>query len=76
MRTKIDCCAKDCPDRCAGCHAQCERYQTQRKELDETNANALKLKCQKWDYAIERSKFRNMVSRQKLKSQRRRRGYK
>ena len=39
MRTKIDCCTKDCPDRRAdpNCHSYCEKYLQQRAELDETN---------------------------------------
>jgi len=30
-------CAKDCPNRTAGCHAECEAYLTWRKALDEKN---------------------------------------
>lgn len=39
MRTAIDCCKKDCPDRNAdpNCHGYCEKYLKQRAELDETN---------------------------------------
>ena len=39
MRTKIDCCTKDCPDRRAdpNCHGYCKEYLRQRAELDETN---------------------------------------
>lgn len=34
---KIECCAKDCPDRHIGCHSDCERYLQERKKLDECN---------------------------------------
>ena len=30
-------CAKDCPNRSAGCHARCEAYLSWRKALDEQN---------------------------------------
>ena len=37
VRTMIDCCTKDCPDRCAdpNCHTYCQRYLEQRAELNE-----------------------------------------
>lgn len=39
VRTMIDCCTKDCPDRCAdpNCHGYCKRYLEQRAELNEAN---------------------------------------
>lgn len=37
MRTRIDCC-RDCPDRYSACHDRCEKYKTQRAELDAHNA--------------------------------------
>ena len=37
-RYKIDCCKPNCPDRSGDCHGTCERYLTQRAELDATNA--------------------------------------
>lgn len=36
-RYKIECC-KDCADRHPGCHGQCEKYQTEKAERDETLA--------------------------------------
>lgn len=46
MRTAIDCCKKDCPDRNAdpNCHGYCEKYLKQRAELDETNKAMLQKK--------------------------------
>lgn len=37
-RYRIDCCKPDCPDRSGECHGTCEKYLTQRAELDATNA--------------------------------------
>lgn len=45
MRTKIDCCYK-CTERQAdpNCHGFCERYLTQKAELEESNAEIRKRK--------------------------------
>ena len=40
-RYKIDCCM-NCPDRYPGCHGKCERYITQKAELEETQAQRRK----------------------------------
>lgn len=44
MRTKIDCCTKDCPDRRAdpNCHGYCERYLEQKAEYDRDRATIRK----------------------------------
>ena len=41
MRTRIDCC-HHCPDRVPGCHGSCEKYLTQKAELEETKAETQK----------------------------------
>ncbi len=40
-RYKIECC-QDCATRHPGCHSECEKYKTERAELDETLAEAKK----------------------------------
>lgn len=43
-RYKIDCCTPDCPNRHGECHGTCEKYKTQRAELDATNEEIIKQK--------------------------------
>lgn len=38
MTTKKDNPCKGCPDRCVGCHSDCERYLAWRKVYDEWNS--------------------------------------
>lgn len=56
---KLTCCEKNCPDRAAGCHGKCERYQAFRAECEtfaETR-RAIKQREREMDkYALEASK--------------------
>lgn len=65
MRTRIDCCYQ-CPDRYPGCHGECEKYIQQKKELEESKAEAMRkaeisrgIRNQKYDSAYRVTRYRN-----------------
>ena len=66
MRYKIDCC-NGCKERTKDCHAICKKYETQKKEHDETKAEMRK------KYEVEQGViYENIVNMMKIKQKKRR----
>lgn len=60
----IKCCYK-CVERTEHCHGTCEKYRTERKQLDEDNKNRRKFMQKEWIFASYHSNLHQKLSKDK-----------